>query len=260
MKLNKPKITTLIIVILVINLIFFSFTLISKALVNKDNITSIIDNYDFKEYILNNEVIKESINNYKYPKEVFNYIDDFNLKKLKKSMIDNLHNNKDIILNKDDLSYLIKNSIYEYDVRTKENAYDLVISDIEYLVIDADNYFNDEIINQFNIFRFFSNDMFNMLSICISIILTFMLIIIEKRNGYLLGSIIMLSYTAIIFYLDKNILSIIPNLGKYISNKQIIAIDNQYMICFILGFVLLLIYIISYLKKEMRDYRLSKWR
>ncbi|MBR4260446.1 MAG: hypothetical protein IKQ33_00620, partial [Clostridia bacterium] len=134
MKLNKPKITTLIIVILVINLIFFSFTLISKALSNKNNIASIINNYNFKEYLLGNEVIRESITNYKYPKEVFNYLDEFNIKKLKKSIIENLNNNKEEILNKEELSYIIKNSIYEYDVRTKENAYDAAKKDIEYLV------------------------------------------------------------------------------------------------------------------------------
>lgn len=262
MKLNKPIITIVIIIILVINLIFFSFTLISKTLVKKDNLLTIVEHFNTKKYLLNNKTIKDSIDNYKYPKEVFNYIDNINLNKIKNDIVNNIYNDNDILIDSKDISYLLKNSVYEYESITNEIASNYVFDDIDYFAIDSSNYINNIILQQFRTYIFFSNNIFTYMSIILSIFLFSIIIIIEKRNGYLISSITLLTTTIVLYYLDNNIYTIIPNIKKYIDKVENtnIVLDNKYMICFILGFVLLLIYIISFIKKQMREYRLNRWR
>lgn len=266
MKLDKPIISILIVIVLVLDLIFFSFTQICKNIEKKEQIESLVDKFDIQKYIVENERIKESINNYKYPKEIFNYLDESNIKIIKKKFVTNLLEEKNELLLEEDVTYLIKNSIYEYENRTHEDALVFSEEDITFLskelVTDS-----SEIVNVFNFFKVFTNSFIVLISFSLAVLLFVTLIILEKRNGLLLTSIILFGYTCFLFYLDSYFIRrvILNNQSlKYFNNveKMTCGLDIFYIICFILSFVLLLIYIIKYIRKAIREIRLNSynWR
>ena len=259
MKLNKPIITIIVIILLVLDLIFFSFTLICRTIVKKDNIEKMVDNFDLKAYVLSNDRIKESIDNYKYPKEVFDYIDQFNLLNIKRAFLKSLYNGEEILIDKENISYLLKSSVYEYENITHEYSYEYVVNDIEYFSSDISYYFNNDFINVYNLFNVLSSETLSYILLLVSMILSLILIIVEKNTGFLICSIIFLITSFVLFYLDINLYTVIPFMDKYIDNLKI-TLDNRYLICFIFGFVLLLIYIVYFIKKQMREFRLRNWR
>lgn len=267
MKLNKPIITITIIILLVFNLIFFSFAQISKNILNEKFLTQLVDKFDLKKSVLNDQNIKNNINNYKYPQEVFNYIDYSSIDIVKKKIVNNILTKDKEFISEKDISYILNNSVYQYENYTFEDTFDYVKDDINKFSLNFSNAFKNDIVNILNFIKFLSNSMLYELSIIISLIFLTLIIFFEKRNGYLISSIICFIYALILYYLDsyfiKNML-LGPNNYLYFSNidNLTISLDNIYIICLILSFVLLLIYIVKSIKKIMRDIRISSygWR
>ena len=258
MKLNKPLITICLIIILVINLIFFSFLSVGKKTEDKEYIKQIVSTFDFKEYLLNNSTIDKSINEYKYPKEVFDYLDSIKIDELKDEIVDNLFNKSDYLINKEDIIDILNNSVYEFEASRTKDIYSYVKDDIEEYSMYFDNKLNKDIKDGY----FYVNRITNALypvSILISIIIFGIIIIFEKENGILLSSIVLLSYSFFVFYVDKYFISFsYKRLLKYFKFVNL-ELDNLYIICFILGFVLLLIYIIKSLRRFARNVRISSY-
>ncbi len=262
MKLNKPIITICIIILLVVDLIFFSFLSFGKKLKDEKVINEIVESFNFKEYLLDDELISNSINNYNYPKEVFNYLDDLQINRVKKKYVDRLLKKDNFLIQKQDIFDILSNSVYEYEFRNKSDIYNYVESDIDNFSTRMEDSFDIDFINEYYGIYNVSNGMLYLISLSLIIIGIIFIIIIEKKNGFLVSSIILIIYSFLIYYINKNALEVgFGSLFKYF-NKISFHLDSLYIICFIFSFVLLLIYIVKSLRRAAREIRLKSynWR
>ena len=259
MKLNKPIITICIIILLVVDLIFFSFLSIGKNLKDKEFINDISQSFNFKEFLLDDETISNSINNYNYPKEVFDYLDEFQINKIKKKFTSRLLNKENSLLLKQEIKEVLSNSVYEYEYRSQSDVYSYVIKDIEDFSERMEANFNIDFVNEYYGVYNISNGIIYYIALGFFIVSIVLIISFEKRNGFLISSIILIIYSFLIYYINKNALEIgFRSLFKYFDNISF-HLDNLYIICFIIGFVLLLIYIVKLSKKCAREIRISSY-
>lgn len=260
MKLNKPIITICIIILLVVNLIFFSFLSIGKEIGKKEVVKDIVEKFDFKEYLLNYELIQNDINNYKYPKEVFDYLDENKIKEVKNKFVDNLFEKRDNLIDDSDIKSIINSSISEYENKTSSDISKLLEKSVNSFSLQLTNDFDSDFIDSYNLVRNISNGVLYYISIIISIVSIALLIIFEKYNGILISSVTFMCYAFFVYYIGQNIFSKSFNqLFKYFDNISL-SMNNLHIICFILGFVLLLIYMIDKLKTFLRDVRIKSYR
>lgn len=255
MKLNKPKFTICFVVILMLNLVFFSFLILGKNIVKENTTSDIVNNFDFKNYLLMDDEIKNSINNYKYPKEVYNYLDELKINLIKKKIINGLKDNSNSLVIKDDIKEVLDNSVYEYQYISSKEIYSFVSKDINSFSERFTDTLNNNISKGYIFVKNISSGLIYYLSITISIILLMLIIIFEKNNGFLITGLFLLLYSFFVYYMDKHF---IETIFKYINNINV-HLDNLYCICFIIGFVLLLIYIVIKLKKVFRDLRIKSY-
>lgn len=266
MKLQKPLITIIFIVLLGVNLIFFSLTFIGKAITTKEITEKIVNKYDINKTILEDTNIKKHIREYKYSPLVFNYINKEKEEELKENIIKNINNNRENLIDEKEITSLLKRSVFSYEIKNGVDTMGIVNNDIELYSYKVSQYINNDFLNTMNFFKFFSNNFFSTIAFSILILLLIGIIIEEKRNGFLISGIITFIYSFFIYYLNNNFFNY-----EFISNIYFnglkglkLSLDNTYMICFILSFVLLLIYIIKYIKKVLRDIRInsyiSSWR
>ncbi len=257
MKLKKPIITIMLITFLVLDLIFFSFIFISRTVTSKDYVHDIVYKFDIKEYINNNQNIKNSIDNYKYPKEIFDYMDEEDINTFKDNFIHRLYG-KNTINIKEELTDLFKKTIDKYDSKKEVDSYSYVSSDIEKITSEFDNYCNKYVFNIFDFLRLMSSNAIFYLSIIISIVLCVIIIYIEKSKGLIITAITLFLYSLFCYYLNSNCYSIIMSImGKnkhfeYLKDFSFF-LNSVYIICFILSFVLLLIYMVIYIRKVIRN-------
>ena len=259
MKLNKPIITICIIILLVVDLIFFSFLSFGKTIKDEKIIDEVVQSFDFKSYLLDDEVISKSIDNYNYPKEVFDYLDDLKINIIKKKFVNNLIKREDYLVLKQDIKELMTNSVYEYEVRNQKDILSYVSNDIDNFSSRIEEYFDTNFVNEYYSVYNISSGIIYYISLSFIIISIALIIILEKRNGFLISSIILIVYSFFIYYVNKNPFEVgLRSLFKYFDNVSF-HLDNLYIICFILGFVLLLIYIVKFLRKVARDIRISSY-
>ena len=258
MKLNKPLITICLIILLVINLIFFSFLSIGNNLSNREYINDIIEDFDFKEYLLNSYNIKKSIDEYKYPKEVFDYLNTLKIDELKKNIVDNLFDQNEYLVDKDDIIEILNESVYEFESNRSKDIYSYVEKDIYNFSDIVSKKINKDFSDGYYTIEKISK-VFYSISIIISISLISIIILMEKRNGFLISSIILAIYSFFVYYVNNYFLEFILKEKMNYFDKLDLGLDNTYIICFILGFVLLLIYIVKTLRRFAREIRVSSY-
>ena len=262
MKLKKPIITIIIIILILVDLVFFSFLYLGKEITKKEQINEIVLKFDLKKYILDNRIIEESVNNYRYPEEVFNYLDDYEIKNIKDNFLVNLELKKDTLISSEELKELLLNSVYEYEFQTNNYILDYVSNDIDILALEITNN-----INNYRDGYFFIEDISNSSLYYISIILLMIgiaiIILVETTRGVLISSIILFFLSFFLYYIENNSIKVLfKNFNNYLDKCEIYY-NNFYIICFILGFVLLLIYMYFLIKKIFREIRIksySSWR
>lgn len=261
MKLNKPVITITFIVLLLVNLIFFSLALLCKGLNTKENVKYILDNFNYKEYILEDINVNNSIDTYKYSNEVFDYIDKDKYEEIENKIIDNLFDKEETIIEENDIKELLTDSVNKYEIDkmidTKGNA----IEDIDNISSNIASTINKEFLLTYKVVNIVSSDLVVYSLLLVAIILVSVIILKEKRNGCLIGGISMLIYSFVAYSINNNLFNIIKLDDKYFNkfDKFVFKLDNFYMICFILSFVLLLIYIVLLIKKILRDKRINSY-
>ena len=259
MKLNKPVISISIIVIIIVDLIFFSFLCIGKKIENKEYVEELIYKFDIKKYVLDNDNIKHSIDNYKYSEDVFNYLDDFKVKLIKRNFVNNLFDEKEVLIDKKDVSDVLKNSVYEYEYYNKVDIYNYVSSDIDAFTNYFVSKFDKDFAKDFNDFKNFTSGIIYYIPLILAIALFTLLIVFEKKNGILISALALLVYSFFLYYFNKHFLEIgFSRVFKYFNNVDL-QLDNMYVICFIISFVLLLIYIVFYLKRAARNIRVNSY-
>ena len=243
MKPNKKIIEYFLIILLVFDLIFFFILFVSKKITTKSFLKEATLSFDFKEYLLNDEIIKKGIDNYKYPEDVFNYINNNEVLIIKNKFIDELE------IENDSIKKILLNSFYEYEIRTKNNILNNLEYDIELFSNKFVSMINDYV-KGYNFLNKISNSIIYSISLISSIILSISLLIIDK-NSLIKIIIILFSYSFIIYYFNNNFF-----MFKYIKNINL-KLENAYIICFILSFVLLLIYMFNFFRKFLRNQRIK---
>ena len=254
MRLKRPIITISFIVILVICLIFFSFVLISNNYVKNNRIKEIIYNFNIKDYILNDSKILKSIKNYNYPKEVYNYIDNNEVYILKEKIYSRFNHHDKKLLNQKEVILILNNSIYEYENINLSDSIKMVNEDIEYINNKIIEFTNNRLNDYHTFFSILGKDILFYVFIIIIILIAILIIIIEGMNGVLICSISFFTFSLYIYYLNINFYRFFQSIleNDYFINflKRIFLLkEDVYIICFILSFVLLLIYIVNYFKK-----------
>lgn len=258
MKLNKPVITICLIILLAINLLFFSFLSIGNKLEEKEFVNSIINSFDFKDYLLKEDNISTSINNYRYPQEVFDYLDDIKIKEIKDKIINDLFDNKEMIIEKGDIKELLVDSVYEFQNNRNVDIFNYVSSDIESFSLTFSNKINGEFVKSFYDIRNFSS-WFYSITLLLTVIMIGLIIYFEKQKGLLISSIILMTYSFFAFYFNKYFLKFVfKNQSNYLKNVKL-DLDSLYIISFIIGFIILIIYLIKVFKKVARDIRISSY-
>lgn len=262
MKLNKPIFTIILIILLVIDLIFFSIVIIGKKSLDKDNIKDIVYSFNYKEYLKDNENIKESISKYNYSFEIFDYIDDNEVKRIEDKFIDNLYSNKKPI-EYEDILLILNNAVNKYEKDNLVDIHKYVDNDINEIARKISNT-DEEFSLAFDFMNKFVNSKLIYIFLVIGILLITLIIVFEHINGCLINSIILILYSILMYYLKYNIYSKVhldDNINKYFIgfSNRIVDLDNIYVISFILGFVFLLLYVIKLIRRIVRDIRLNSY-
>ena len=90
MRLNKPIMTIILVIIMVINLVFFCLISIGQTFNKKEFWKSIINKFDLYNYVINDAEVKQSIANYNFSIELFNYIHEEKVLSLKETIVINI--------------------------------------------------------------------------------------------------------------------------------------------------------------------------
>ncbi len=262
MKLNKPIFTIILIILLVIDLIFFSIVIIGKIVLDKDNVKDIAYSFKYKEYLKDNEIIKESINNYNYSFEIFNYIDDNEVRRVEDKTIDNLYSNKKFI-EYEDVLLIFNNAIDKYEKDNLIDVHKYIDDDINKIAKELSNT-DEEFVLIFDSVNRFVNGKFIYLLLVIAIISITLIIVFEHINGCLINSIVLILYSIFLYYSKYNAYSMIrfdSDTSKYFVDfsSKTVNLDNIYVISFLLGFVFLLIYVVKLIRRVVRDIRLNSY-
>ncbi len=262
MKLNRPIFTIILIILLVIDLIFFSIVIIGKKVLDKNSIKDIVYSFNYKEYLKDNEIIKNSTNNYKYSFEIFDYIDDNEVKKIEDKFIDNIYLNKKTI-EKEDIILILNNAVDKYEKDNLVDIHNYVDGDINKVSNKLSN-IDEEFNIAFSFINKFVNSELVYIFLIFAIISIVLIIVFEHINGCLINSITLILYSILMYYLKYNLYSKIHldnNVNKYFNDfsNKIVDLDNVYAISFFLGFVFLLIYVIKLIRRMIRDIRLNSY-
>jgi hypothetical protein len=263
MRLNKPIITISLIIVMAFTIVSFSLSLIGRSLNNRKVLKSVVNNFLFYNYVINDEDVINSTNYYKYPIEVFDYIDYKEVNKVKYEFVDNYINGKETTIDSNKISKILKDSVSKYEEENNIDTFGNVNSDIEKISIKINEFFGEEFSQSSKFFKMFSSNLVIDITVIIIIAISVGIIVTEKRTGLLICSIVYISYSFLLYYLNNNFFTktLLYLDNKYFYNMQAVSLklDNTYMICFILGFVLLLIYIYKLIKKYLRDLRLYSY-
>jgi len=231
----------------VLDLIFFSFLLISKKITTKSFLKETVTSFNFNDYLINDEIISSGIKNYNYPKEVFNYIDNNKVLIIKNKIIDDLE------ISENSIKDLLINSLYEYENRTNYEIKDNIENDINLFSNNFVKMISDYSLT-YNFLNKISNSIFYPISLISSIVIILLILFIDK-DGIKKISIILFCYSFILYYFNNNLFKI-SNLFKYKKNNNI-GLEKEYIVCFIFSFVLLLIYMCNLFRKFLRNQRIK---
>ena len=251
-----PNINLFFIFLLVINIIFGILFSYLNLIINGDGITYAFKHLDIPLYLENNKEINSILENKKLPIEIFNYVDKEEYEK----QVDLFFENKEISL--ENIKDLLDNSVKEYDKVHLLDVHANIQEDIEEIAKIIYTNINDKnIINKLNTYSLLGRVgiIFNIISIIISLVF-----IIKYKNLLYTG----LSYTLITIgvylSLKNEIISITnifdKNAVTYLNNR----LANICSIYFIIGIIILVIYLIMNVRKIYRkmknNYIDYEWR
>ncbi len=264
MKFNKPVLTTILIIILLLDFFLFSITIVTKKTLNKDNALEIVHSFDYKAYLMDDENIKQSIDNYSYSKEIFDYIKKDDVISLEDKLVDNLYSYDEEIIRKKDILLIMNDAVDRYESEKTLDIHNYIDNDIDKVSSDIVSLFNENTVMSFNFINKIVSSAIIYVFVFIATVLTVLIMIFEKRKGYLINGILYLIYSVFVYYISKVIFTSgfindnIIRYFKYFSTNKI-NLDMIYIVCFVFGFILILIYFIGYLKRTFRDMRLGQY-
>lgn len=260
MRLNKPYISIILIVILVVDLVFFSLCAIGKSITNKKFLESIIDKFSFYNYVITNESVKNSIDSYRYPIEVYNFIDNNKVKELEDDFANNLIEGEKVLINKNKVIEILLESVNNYDSINDTSSIEYAKKDIDKVAEELNVFFDDSLKNTYNFFKLFAMDFVLLITIVIGISIIVSVIIFERENAYLLLFIIFGLFSYILYDFNGNFLKNNWSNNEFLDLSGVtFMLDYSYIVCFILSFVLLLMYITKLIRNHLRDMRIKPY-
>ena len=264
MRLNKPIITIILIIVMAFTMVSFSLSLIGKSLNNKKVLRPVVNNFLFYNYVVKDKNIVTSINSYKYPIEVFDFIDYKEVNKVKEDFINNYIEGKKILIDSSQIRKILKSSVNIYEEKYNVDILKNINKDIDNVSLKINDFFGEEFSQGSMLLKMFSSDIVMYIIILILISIFVSIIVIEKKTGLLICSTALIVFSFLLYYINNNFfinknLFYLDNTYFYDMEGVTLKLDKTYMICFILGFVLLLIYIVKSIKKYFRDLRLYSY-
>ena len=253
MKLNKPSLTKLNIVIIVILLIIGVISLFANIVVKKDNLNKGTNKNIICNLIKKDEELLKYFDDKKIPLESLDYISNSECEKLNSKILDNIKKEDKEVIDSNDIKSIIKESILEYESHTDDDIYEHIDKDLDNISKDIVKQFNDELL--YEQIKFISDiTNYYILIFIVVIALIVLLVIAEKFNSIpIVGSILFLSSIGL-YYLLKEVTQILyRNISKVSSNTSITICS----ILFGIGAVLLIIYLVKVIKKFFREARIA---
>ena len=269
MNLRKPIKTTVFIVLLALDLIIFSFFLASKNVLNKEYLSSKVKDFSFISYVKERDYINTEVRAFKYPIEVFDYIDMDEFYKVMDGSIDKLLESKTPLLDGNEIVRILEDSVNKYDQEHDSDSLRFAKDDINRVSTEfAYKLNNDGLVCIVKIMVFCSSGIIFYIPILIAILLSVYICLDEKREGFLINGIVYIVYSLYLYLLNIRFINGLVRNGSIYTyfdgfKSYTFKLEPALIICFILGFVLLLIYIGMYIKKLIRDVRLhsyENWR
>lgn len=256
MQLKRPTISTLIMIFLFLFSFFLLLWISTKQIISKENIEAFLIKIDIERYIKENKQINKVLEDNKIPKEVLDYIDENKINQFIKESLNNLYEE----------NYIIKSSfietLIEESIETYENKYTVdIYSHIKQEIIEI----TDEIANTINNEKYIT--IFNQISHIINgpylyiiggilLILIFSLFLLESKMAILLTGTMMTSLSIIMFYAIRKIITftiestlLSYDIKNWLIEYVISKITPIYSITFVIGSILLLIYLIIYVHR-----------
>ena len=172
---------------------------------------------------------------------------------------------KKLIIDSTKLTNILTKSVSLYDLNNKSDSFSFVKDDIFRFSVEVSYRINnDGVVQIFKVALFLVNSFIYYIPFIIAIILSGLIIIYEKKEGILINGIIYIIYSFFLYYMNTHFISWMLKSGSFYSyfrnmSDFTLRLDNLYIICFIFSFVLLLIYSVIYLKRVIRNIRLSSY-
>ena len=263
MKLNKPSLTKLNIVIIVILLIIGVISLFANIVVKKDNLNKGTNKNIICNLIKKDEELLKYFDDKKIPLESLDYISNSECEKLNSKILENIKKEDKEAIDSNDIKSIIKESILEYESHTDDDIYEHIDKDLDNISKDIVKQFNDELL--YEQIKFISDiTNYYILIFIVVIALIVLLVIAEKFNSIpIVGSILFLSSIGL-YYLLKEVTQILYRNISIIKLLEInidkVSSNTSITICSILfgiGAVLLIIYLVKVIKKFFREARIA---
>ena len=265
MNLRKPFKTTIVMILLGIDLLILSLFVSAKNTTSKDFLKSTVRDFNIVEYVKDKSFVLEHSKGYKYPLEVFNYINVYDFNSLMDKAIDNLYDQKKPIISNTEISNLLSKSVSVYDVNNRTDSMKFVKDDINRLSTEISYDLNGNVL--MSIVRIILSLLYSVIYYIpfVLVILFFILIVIfEKRNGFLICGVTSFVYSFYLYFINTRLVKSVAARGgffSYIENidKMTLKLDLLYILFFIVSFIFLFTFIIMYLRKMVRDIRLKSY-
>ena len=256
---NKPTF------LITITVIFVSLTIISlfiNILLNKDNVEKVLINQNLSSLFIKDKELNKNLDDKKIYKEAITNINEVVLRDYLITGVDRLYNGKTVLITEDEVNTIIKNSINKYEKNKDVEVYNYIKDDLKTTSkIISKGISNGEAINTFNVVRNSSN--IYILFMVISISLIIYLFTKSKKDAFLYNGLILVGSSLLNYYIiNKLLINIIKSIDFIEINKYLLDRVKQISlgicsIIFIIGLVLLVIYLIKYSKKLLRDFRIK---
>lgn len=267
MKLKHSFFTIILISFLIILLILCVLCLFGKNIFNKNYLYKAVEYVDVISFIKDDKELNEMLKNKKIPKEIFEYIDDNKVKEIKKKIIDGFYTNKSSIIEPTEIKMILKDSINFYESKYTLDIYNNIEKEIQSFSIKITNNINDyNFISSFRTIDKIVNGVTFYILIAILITIIIFISILERKNSLFILGIIFFISSLVIYYVSNQMLTILSKnklIIDYVSQKFLIEISNIikpiYIVFFLLGIVLLIVYGMICLKKIIRKIRIYSY-
>ena len=263
MELNRPFATKVIIINTAILLFIGVLLLFTNRLLVKENVIEIFTNQNMVKYIKNNKDINSLLKENKIPAEVLNNISKDEVDELVLTGLDNLYAKKSTLVSGNDILGVVRRSVSKYEKEKQVDIYNNIRIELTRISNDiAEKINTSDDIKSFNII--YSTSSFALLFIVLSIATMIVIIVFEKYNGLLIDGLIVSGSSILIYYIVATMYTEVLSKMHYIDVNSKVLNDNirgiistMCGVLFVVGIIMLVIYVIKYSDKLLRDFRLK---